>query len=376
VANYGGGTVGEALAAAAEIRRRGADSWTPVFADLAERQWDDAERRARAGHPVSARDGYLRSSNSYRAAEYFAPAGSERRAELGHVSERAFMRSMDVGGVPYERLSITVDAMSLPGYWFPGQAASDRVPVATSGFDGTLKETWLQVGPPAADRGWPLLLIAGPGQADTARDYPDASFVPDTDRWIGPWLDVATARCGTDAVRIALLGISFGGYFVLRAAAADARIAAVIANSPVIDLHAYMTSFVGMDPEQVIPPEEDFGLADIDDLPDEEMPLTLKEMTRGLIRRFGQPSFVRTFSYLRQFRVDPAEIRAPALAMVGDGEGAAPLAQFAQFAAAAGGPVTERRFTALEGADGHCRVGNLPLSAAVLFDWLDETLAA
>jgi hypothetical protein len=99
-------------------------------------------------------------------------------------------------------------------------------------------------------------------------------------------------------------------------------------------------------------------------------------MTRGLIRRFGQPSFVRTFSYLRQFRVDPAEIRAPALAMVGDGEGAAPLAQFAQFAAAAGGPVTERRFTALEGADGHCQVGNLPLSAAVLFDWLDETLAA
>jgi hypothetical protein len=39
---------------AAEIRRRGADSWTPVFADLAERQWDDAERRARARHPVSA----------------------------------------------------------------------------------------------------------------------------------------------------------------------------------------------------------------------------------------------------------------------------------------------------------------------------------
>jgi hypothetical protein len=34
------------------------------------------------------------------------------------------------------------------------------------------------------------------------------------------------------------------------------------------------------------------------------------------------------------------------------------------------------RRSALEGADGHCQVGNLPLSAAVLFDWLDETLAA
>ena len=37
-----------------------------------------------------------------------------------------------------------------------------------------------------------------------------------------------------------------------------------------------------------------------------------------------------------------------------------------------GGTVGE----ALEGADGHCQVGNLPLFDAVLFDWLDETLAA
>jgi pimeloyl-ACP methyl ester carboxylesterase len=375
-ATYGGAAVGEALAAAAEIRRRGADSWTSVFAELAERQSADAKRRASAGHAVSARDGLLRASNSYRAAEYFAPAGSESRAALGHASEQAFMRSMDLGGVPYERLSIKVDEMSLPGYWFPADDPSDRVLVATSGFDGTLEETWLQIGPPAAARGWPLLLIAGPGQADTAREYPDAAFIPDTERWITPWLDVAIARSGEDAVRIALLGISFGGYFALRAAAADARIAAVIANSPVVDLHAYMTSFVGMDPEQVIPPEDDFGLADIDDLPDEEMPPTMKEMTRSLIRRFGQPSFLGTFSYLRQFRVDPSDVVAAALAMVGDGEGAEPLAQFTRFAASAGGPVTERRFTALEGADGHCQVGNLALAAAVLFDWLDETLPA
>jgi len=33
--------------------------------------------------------------------------------------------------------------------------------------------------------------------------------------------------------------------------------------------------------------EEDFSIADIDTIPDEEMPPTQKEMARSLIRRFG-----------------------------------------------------------------------------------------
>jgi hypothetical protein len=36
------------------------------------------------------------------------------------------------------------------------------------------------------------------------------------------------------------------------------------------------------------------------------------------------------------------------------------------------GPVTARMFTAAEGADMHCQVGNLSLSNAVVYDWLSE----
>jgi hypothetical protein len=95
-----------------------------------------------------------------------------------------------------------------------------------------------------------------------------------------------------------------------------------------------------------------------------------------VITRFGQGSFLRTFRYLREFSVDPASVRCPALAMVGDGEGPNPLAQYQRFVAEAGGPVTSHLFTKADGADAHCQLSNLPLSNQVLYDWLDETLPA
>jgi pimeloyl-ACP methyl ester carboxylesterase len=378
VASYGGASVGEVLAAAAAIRAQGPGSWTSVFAALGERQSLDAEQRARAGHHVSAVGLFLTACSGYRAAEYFASIGTARHRELGEASRRAFTRSLDLSGATYERLEVELDGLRLPGYWFAAGTAgpSARMLVATSGFDGTLEETYLQVGSAAAQRGWQLLLIAGPGQADTARSQPDAAFVPDTERWISPWVDVAIARPGVDPRRVALLGVSFGGYFVLRAAAVDARIAAVAANSPIVDLHAYLTSFVRMDPEQAMSKDEDFGLQDIDGIADAELSPSIKEMARSLIRRFGRATFLATFAYLRDFKIDPTLVRCPALAMVGEGEGQEPIAQFERFVARAEGPVTRRIFTAQEGADSHCQFGNLPLANAVLFDWLDETLPA
>jgi hypothetical protein len=32
----------------------------------------------------------------------------------------------------------------------------------------------------------------------------------------------------------------------------------------------------------------------------------------------------------------------------------------------------ERIFTTVEGADSHCQLANLPLSNALIYDWLDE----
>lgn len=380
-AAYGGASVGECLAVAAQVRERGASAWTDAFAELAERQHTDAEQFSAAGHRISARERYLHAANSFRAAEYFSPFGTDGHVELGIASRTAFLSAMRHDPVHLEELWLPWRGQRLPGYWFvpPGGAEPGPTLMATSGFDGTLEETYFQIGLAALQRGWRVLLICGPGQMDTARSEPGTHFVPDTESWVSAWTERALSFPQTDPERLALLGISFGGYFASRAAAHEPRIRALVANSPVIDLRAYMTSFVagmGGDPEVVLTPEEDFSLADIDEIPDEEMPHQIKEMSRSLIRRFGRRTFLETFAYLREFVVDPVDVGCPSLALVGTGEGGEPIRQFHAFAQRCGGPVTSRMFTAPEGADTHCQLGNLALSNAVTMDWLENTFSS
>ena len=125
----------------------------------------------------------------------------------------------------------------------------------------------------------------------------------------------------------------------------------------------------------LLPDAEDIQLKDIDHIPDSAIPPQTREMMRNLIVRLGQGSFKQAYQRLREFRVDDdglRRIRCPALALVGTGEGAEPLAQAEHFMHAVGGPVMRHVFSAEEGADGHCQTGNLAYSAAVSMDWLDE----
>jgi pimeloyl-ACP methyl ester carboxylesterase len=176
-----------------------------------------------------------------------------------------------------------------------------------------------------------------------------------------------------DRERLALLGISFGGYFAVRAAAHERRIKALVANSPILDLHKYMAAFVGSDPAEM-PDGENFRLDEIPDIPEELMSKHNKLMSANLINRFGQSTFKDTFVYLREFRVGEAvrNIECPCFAMVGIGEGEEPQKQSEKFCKGVSGPVQSHTFDELEGADSHCQVGNVSFSAAVFLDWLDE----
>ena len=213
-----------------------------MFASLGDHQQQEGEQPAASGHSRSAHDLYLMASNSYRAAEYFAPIEDHRHTELGIRSRDAFRAAMQLSDWSFEPLEIAVDDQRLSGYWLaPQQPRHGRVLLAVSGFDSTLEETYLQVGVAGLRRGWQVALISGHGQMDTLRLNPQTHFVPDTERWICPWVDMAVYRAGIEHCRFALLGISFGGYFVLRATAVDDRVATVVANSPVVDLRAYLT---------------------------------------------------------------------------------------------------------------------------------------
>ncbi|MHA3902327.1 alpha/beta hydrolase family protein [Castellaniella sp. WN] len=371
---YGGASIGECLAAASRIRDADPASWIEAFSEAGRRQSDDAAARARNGHAISARDQYLVACNSYRAAEYYCPVDDPLHRVYGLASRRAFLQAMQWDEASCVELWFSHGGLRLPAYHIRG--AGGRMLMITSGFDGTLEETCLSYGRPALERGYDLLLFTGPGQMDTWRFNETSHFAPDFEEVGRQAVDYALAQPGMDSRRLALMGISFGGYFASRIAAHEPRIRALIPNSPITDLYAYMTSFAGIDPA-TLPESDDFGVADLDHIPDAVMNAQKRAMARNLMLRFGRPTFSQTYRRILDFRLgadELAAIRCPSLALVGDGEGAEPLRQWRVFQDAVGGPCTPRLFTALEGADAHCQVSNLSLSAAVAMDWLDETL--
>ncbi len=375
---YGGASIGECLELARRIQSGVPESWVTQFAADATRQQADAERRAARGHAVSAHDGWLVACNSWRAAEYYSAVSDPRHREFGLASRACFLAAMRVGEFACEALDLACEGKPLPAYYLRPRHAEGpgKTLMIVSGYDGTLEETYINYGRAALERGYRVLLFTGPGQMDTLRFHDSMHFIPEFERVGTPAVEHLLTRSHTDPGRIALMGISFGGYFATRIAVHEPRIRALIPNSPILDLHAYMASFAGFDPAQM-PDADDFASADLDHIPDSVMPPQTRQMSRNLMLRIGRDSFKATYQRLRDFRVEDAQLaglRCAALALAGAGEGGEPLVQYQRFLASVPG-ASGHLFGPEGGAEGHCQSGNLALSAAVSMDWLDEVFA-
>jgi dienelactone hydrolase len=375
-ANYMGGAVGEIFAAVRNINNGDPRSWPPIFATLGD-QTQTIARSVLPKHRVSARDHFQRASMYYRAAEYHDDPVTDASRAHGLASRDAFLEAAKLMPGKVEVLQIRFESVWLPGY-FLQPAGVDARPrktvIVLTGFDGTGEELYFQTGQAALERGWNVLIAEGPGQAGFLRFHPHVVFRPDYEAPVGAMIDYAFARPEVDSRRLALYGISYGGYFAPRAAAHDSRIKALVANSPIPDLHAYLVGFVGREIAANPPP---LTLEEVDQVPDQELPPGLKLNLKASMRRFGRDTVAGWLERTRDFRIGDAlqNIRCPSLALVGEGEGPAAMNLFENFSRGVGGAVTRRIFTTAEGADSHCQLGNLPLSNAVIYDWLDEVLA-
>jgi len=377
LADFGGSTVGECLAAAGMITDGATASWTAVFGDLARRVERAGESCLAAGHIVSARDHFLRASTYYRSAEYYAEADPVAMAAAGERSRHCFQRAIALGDAPVEPVAIPFADATLPGYLVdPGPVpGSTRRPVGTlvviGGFDSSAEELYLQLGVPGAARGWRVLVFDGPGQTGCMRLHPHLVFRPDYEAPVGAVLDFLDTRAPGAGGGVALAGLSLGGYFATRAAARDGRVRALVANPPIVDLYRFMEAWLG---PPVFRSHQDIRPEDIAGVPED---LLLPQMVWGIeavCRRFGVASLHRWIEALDEFRLGDvlADVTCPVLGLVGEREGAEIVGQVEELAAKVPGPVTVRRCTVDEGADAHAQVGNLRLAAQVVFDWLDE----
>lgn len=371
--SYRGASVGECLSVAMRVRQGHPEDWVKEFEALAQWQKEDGAKRLAQNHVVSGREQLLKASNAFRAAEYYSPCSSEHHRQLGLNSQYCFELAMTSMDVHFEKHAISYKTIEIPAYFISPENDGEKrkTVMIVSGFDGTLEEEFIMRGMAAIERGYNVIHFAGPGQMDVFRKYPDSCFEPDFENVVKKVIDHFEFRQEVDMDSLALVGISIGGYFAIRAAAHEPRIKALIANSPILDVHAYTSSFVGMDPCEM-PDEDDFGMDDISKIPDIEFPGPLKVQTKNLMIRYGRHSFKNTFNYLKEFRVGEAikAIKCPCLAMIGDSEGAEPGKQFAQFVKAVDAHAYE--FSDFEGAGTHCQVANVSFANGIMYDWLDS----
>ncbi len=330
-----------------------------------------------AGQRASAREAYMQAANYIFFATYFvnptsAPDGFAvnwlRHQELWDKASALLDYPVESLPVPYEKTTF-------PGYFFKVDDSGKLRPllIFNNGSDGSMVTAWTLGIAPALERGYNAFAFYGPGQG-TALLQQKLYFRPDWEKVVSPILDYLLIRRDVDPKRIALLGISQGGYWAPRAAAFEPRLAACIADPGVWDVSTVWTRSLSKPLLELLAKgrQEEF---------DKSIRQVLKSNPKAAatlpyrMRPFGVTSPYEAFKAVQRYKLTEVadRIRCPMLVTDPEGEQFWP-GQSKQLYEALQAPKTLVKFTAAEGADLHCEPKAPGLRAQRIFDWLDQTL--
>ncbi|HEY5398637.1 MAG TPA: prolyl oligopeptidase family serine peptidase [Trebonia sp.] len=373
--------VGEVLSTVDRIHDGRARSWVDEWTATADRLAQLAAAGAAAGRARSAAGQYLRGSLYYSLATYSADAAGEPDL-FGSLWEKhraawdRFVDLADFGPAVAERIEVPYEGTTLPGYFFrAGQAgAARRTLIFNNGSDGSAVGAWTGGIAAALGRGWNAMTFDGPGQ-NAALVRQGLAFRPDWEKVITPVVDFLSARSDVDEEKLALLGVSQGGYWVPRALAFEHRIAAAVADPGVVDVS---TIILGHLPHVMIKLLEEGEREKFDRYV--EWTLKISASTRSLLamrmRPYGVSAPYDFFSAARDYALSDvviAQIATPVLVTDPDNEQFWPGQSRELFDRLAG---ETKAFTEEEGADSHCEPAASGLRAERIFDWLDERIPA
>ncbi|OYD83470.1 alpha/beta hydrolase family protein [Azospirillum brasilense] len=379
--SYGGADFGEIKAVAEAIGDGDDGAYYDAWNAAGDRLTHEADSALCKGRKASARALYLRASAFYNASFhplYGAPVDPRLIAAF-RKGTAALDKGLSLGPRPAIPLAIPFSGLSLPGRFIPAEGFETRVRpliIFTNGYDGTITDMYFASAVAASRRGYHSLLFDGPGQGAMLYER-GVPLRPDWEAVIGAVVDFAEALPLVDATRIALSGWSLGGYLAPRGASGEPRIAALIADPGTWSIADGFRDMVvhklGVAPEAAT----DLGALDqavinrMDAFIRGHRQLSWKVVQRG----FWVHGVGDLRSYLASAEQFTMRGRAQLIAcptLITRAEGDALSAGAGAFFDALTGPKTLMRFTAAEGADGHCEMGNRSLLNLRVLDWLDD----
>jgi hypothetical protein len=354
--------IGEAFAAAAAVTDGDVASWREQWLALARLVEARGEQAWGKGHSVSAREQFLRASYYYRAALVAMLPDDPLIKEISGKSRSLFKRAGALLDPPLEYVEIPFEGAMLPAYF--RKAAAGNAPAKTllmiGGAETFAEDQYFYIAPQALDRGYNFLTVDLPGQGLLPLE--GKFFRPDMGPPIKAVVDYALSRRDVDPARLALYGISSGGGFVPQAAAKDKRVSAVLMNNCVVDAAPGVAKMaVATATPDVVKTWSSFK----------------RQANQAIAWRFGVdmnnlPGLVQAN---QGFSFNPAELTAPSLILVSNGEYQSPEIRRQTKLCIEGLPNPKKRLVitpAKEGASKHCVMENRSLMSQEVFDWLDE----
>ena len=336
---------------AAASRVRSARDCVAVFEDL-------SRQAAADGRAVNA-TGYMR------VAEFFTPPRSAAKTER-YRRYRVLFDTL-VAGTGVVRHDVPFAGASLPAYLLP----TTRPPAAGTvlvhgGFDSVIEEfypIWQRI----AAAGFDVIAFEGPGQGG-ARTVSGLTFDHDWEKPVSAVLDHFRLE------QAALVGISMGGYWALRAAGREPRIDRVVSWPPVYDwLHRLPAATRG--PVRTMLGHRTFMRWSVRTRA--RLAPTLRavvEQTLYLLDSEDPVHVVDWFMGMNAEHLSSDRVTQDVLLMCGEHDSFQPpsLTTAQAQALTAARSVTVRMFTEAEHADQHCQMGNLDLACDVLTAWLRD----
>lgn len=340
----------ELVDAAALVRSM--DDCAPVFEALSSRAAAEARPRHAAGYA--------------RIAEFFTPPRSVQKTERYRRCLELFDTTF--AGTGIVRQEIPYAGAGLPAYALRAAGPpADHTVLLHGGFDSVIEE-FFPICQRIAAAGFDVIAFEGPGQGG-ARTLNGLAADHDWEKPVGAVLDHFRLD------RAALVGISMGGYWAVRAAGREPRIDRVVAWPPVHDwLHRVPPVVRG--PVRTMVRHRRFMRWSVRTRA--RLSPTLRAVVDQVLYMLDSddPADVAEwFLGMNAEHLDSGRVTQDVLLMCGEHDAFQPpaLTRAQAHALTAARTVTTRMFRRTEQADQHCQMGNLELACRVLTTWLQAS---
>ncbi len=216
------------------IRDGDPSGWRSGFQRQGDYQLERAREFTEKKQDLAAGQFHLGAAYAYRSALQYTDPNTPEFGACVQAMETAFQRGASWMGIPMDPIGIPFEDTTLPGYYLEHDRQPRPVVMMVGGGDTFREDLFYFAGYPGWKRGYNVIMADLPGQGVTPNR--GLHFRVDMERSISAVLDWLETRAASKLEQIAIYGVSGGGYFTSQGVAADPRIKAWIASTPIFDV--------------------------------------------------------------------------------------------------------------------------------------------